>query len=66
MLRATNWAQELENCKNWQCFFFARIYTEIDTKFTAIYQTSWRLSGTGNIRKENRSTKWQIIIYVTL
>jgi len=65
MLRATNWAQELENCKNWP-FFIAGIYTEIDTKFTTIYQNSWRSSGTGNIQKENRSTKWQIIILVTL
>jgi len=65
MLRATIWAQELENCKDWSCFI-AGIYTEIDTKFTAIYQTSWRSSGTGNIQKENKSNKWQIIILVTL
>jgi len=65
MLRATIWAQEKKNLKNWSCFI-AGIYTEIGKKFTAIYQTSWRSSGTGNIQKENRSTKWQTIIFVTL
>jgi len=65
MLRVTIWAQEKKNCKNWSSFI-AGIYTEIDTQFTAIYQTSWGSSGTGNIQKENRSTKWQIIILITL